>query len=93
MKWTIEFETKICKTVIKTYVIDKSRQSISNFLLCLNTYNNLEVPESSIKMKISNIKAILEELNIDNTIPGGILYHYSKQNKRIVENILDEKCL
>lgn len=93
MKWTIEFETKICKAVVKTYVIDKSRQSISNFLLCLNTYNNLEVPKSSIKMKISNIKAILEELNIDNTIPGGILSNYSRQNKRIVEKILEEKCL
>lgn len=91
MKWTLEFETKICEAVINTYVIAKSKQSISNFLLVLN--NDSEITEGSIRMKISNIKAILKELEVDNTIPGGILSNYSKQNKNIVEKILDEKGL
>lgn len=91
MKWTLEFETKICEAVINTYVIAKSKQSISNFLLVLN--NDSEISEGSIRMKISNIKAVLKEFEVDNTIPGGILSNYSQQNKNIVKKILDEKGL
>lgn len=49
-----------------------------------------EIKESSLKMKITNIKQILMDMGIEDSLTVKPLKSYSQQNKRAMEKVLNE---
>lgn len=49
-----------------------------------------EIKEGSIKMKITNIKQILVEMGIEDTLVAKPLKNYSKQNEKAMEKVIRE---
>lgn len=87
-EWT-DAEDKICsRECIVEYVIDKKTTPIGDMVSRLSR----KLPglkKSSIKDKISNIKAIFDVLGVENTLRCGKLVNYSDQNLAAVKWILN----
>lgn len=87
--WT-DSEDKICsRECIIDYVIEKKSTSIKDMTARLSKMLP-RIRELSIHDKILNIKAIFEELSVENTLCSGKLVNYSEQNLVAVKWIL--KC-
>lgn len=87
ISWTVEQEYKVCDIAIKQFVIEKSSLSFDDYYSIVSM---LPMTKNSIKMRLSNIRAILEELRVEHTIPVGTLVNYSKRNKEIIIDLLNK---
>lgn len=79
-KWTFDDDYYICNEIIKFYIIAKAIDDVSKFinLYLINILNKFEF--KSILCKIKNIKYLLENKNISNTLKCSKFSNYSKQN-------------
>ena len=88
-RWTMAEDEHCCKRYVEEYVIRKSNMDMSSFARLLSK-ELPEIKENSIKMKITNIKQILIEMEIEDTLTAKPLKNYSKQNKLAMEKVLKE---
>lgn len=86
-KWT-EKEEQICvEAVFKKYV---DCVSFDAFLEMLS--NKMpQIPKRSIKMKIRNIKWLLNERGILNLLPTTALSHRSQQGKEVFDKVVNKR--
>lgn len=85
-KWAMEEDQIIAEEVFKTFVapmsvevfIDKLRKKLPN------------IDPDSLKMRISNIKAILTEDMVPNSLNIGILKNYAQQTMKAVVECYDK---
>ena len=88
-RWTMEEDVYCCRRYVEQYVIKKSSMEFLTFLKQLD--NELEdVQQGSIRMKIQNIKQVLMELEVEDTLVVSPLKQYSKQNRKAMEEVLKE---
>lgn len=88
-RWTIAEDEYCCKKYVEEYVIKRSSMDMSSFVRLLNKALP-EIKEGSIKMKITNIKQILQDMGIEDTLVAKPLKNYSQQNKRAMQKVLQE---
>ena len=88
-RWTIAEDEYCCKRYIEEYVIKKSNMEMRSFTKLLSK-ELPEIKESSLKMKITNIKQLLMDMGIDDSLNVKPLKNYSTQNKRAMEKALKE---
>lgn len=79
MKWSIEDDYEIVYAILKEYVVEKKINSVEEFIKTLSLVNKFS--EGTLRCKIQNIKCILDEYNLDNSLKVSSLANYSKQNK------------
>lgn len=91
-KWLYEEDKLCCKVVIEEYVLRKSNKNLEDVLETLS-YKMPDIGRNSLRMKIQNIKQLLKEAGIDNTLNTKALYSYSAQNKRAFEDVIRESGL
>lgn len=89
--WTAQEEEQCCREVLLEYVSPKSTPScsVTDFI----TYLQSKLPQiekGSIRMKIQNIKSILEEAHIPNRLEISKLDNYSLLNLEAFNQILLE---
>lgn len=87
--WTFEENKYCCKRYIEQYVINKSSMKATEFSRILEREIGT-IPARSIKMKLQNIKQILLELGIEDSLIVTPLVQYSSPNKEAMEMVLSE---
>lgn len=88
-KWTKEENEYCCRRYIEQYVINKSSMKASEFSRVLEK-EIVTISAGSIKMKLQNIKQILIEFRIEDSLKITPLDQYSIQNKEAMEKVLKE---
>lgn len=87
--WKYSEDKLCCKRYLEYFVLSKMNMSNSDFILVLQK----ELPNISIgslRMKIQNIKQILLDNAILDTLNISPLANYSVQNKRAMDELLKE---
>lgn len=87
--WTKEENEYCCRRYIEQYVINKGSMKASEFSRVLEKEIGT-ISAGSIKMKLQNIKQILIELGIKDSLKVTPLVKYSTQNKEVLEKVLKE---
>lgn len=88
--WSMDEDLYCCEECIKTYVIEKSDIGASKFLQRLKRVFP-DIAESSLKMKLQNIKQLFIEHKIFNTLQLSPLQNYSRQNKIAFQQALKKE--
>ncbi len=86
-RWTFEEDQLCCKRYLEYYVINKSGMDVSRFIMVLQK-EHPSIKPSSLKMKVQNIKQILIEKGIKDTLDSSPLANYSQQNIRAMDVVL-----
>lgn len=87
--WTFDEDKLCCKRYLEFFILNKSNLKLKNFILILE--NDLpNINRGSLKMKIQNIKQILIEKQIEDTLELKTLANYSKQNLRAMSLVLEK---
>ncbi len=89
ISWT-EVEDKICcQAFLEEYVFLKKDTDVEKVLDDIKDYENfIERDRSSIRMRLQNIKALVEELHIQNTARITPLNNAASQTRRILQEEL-----
>lgn len=91
MEWNIREDEVCCRVCVEKYVVEKRHIDIE---LCLEIIKKNPVISQrntkSIRMRIQNIKALLNEWKIENTLDISPLNHASSQTRRCLQRILKE---
>ena len=85
--WTYEENVYCCKRYIEQYVIESSNLRVTEFSRLLEKEMQT-VPAQSIKMKLQNIKQILMELGVRDSLEAAPLEKYSAVNKVAMLEVL-----
>ena len=95
VEWNKEEDEICCQISLEEYVIKKGQANIDDIANKIKAQAEIKRERTlgAIKMRIQNEKAVLEELNIENTIPLGILKNYSKQTDAAVRDFLSKHNL
>lgn len=88
--WTYEEDEYCCESFIKKYIIDKEYFPFQIFVYNIKLkLKNLS--EETIRMKISNIVYIANQLKIKHTCDISLLQNFSKQNLIAFASLLNQK--
>lgn len=88
-KWLYEEDKLCCKVIVEEYVLKKSNKDLESVLD--NLSDKLpDIGRNSLRMKTQNIKQLLMENGIENTLRTKGLYSYSAQNKRAFDEVLND---
>lgn len=91
--WSKGEDEFLCRCCIDLYVNNKSIEPIKSLIMqCADRPEFSGRGRGSIRMRIQNIKAVLEMHKIDNVIPLSPLENYSEQTKSILLRMLG-KCI
>jgi len=90
--WTIEEDKLCCRRYLEIYSLQISNMTAGQFINMLQK-ELPSIPINSIKMKVQNIKRILTEKGISDTLTISPLCHYSQQNMQVMEEVLLEMNL
>lgn len=86
-KWTYEEDILCCKLYYDIFVKEKRKIGIDAFVSELLTQLP-NIKSNSIKMKVQNIKKILMDLDIEDSLVCTGLANYSKQNLKAMNEVL-----
>lgn len=95
-KWSVEEDKICCKVCVEEYVINKKKTTISDCIQIIKENPCMaEIDEHSIRMKIQNIKSVLnnlEKFEIQNSLEIAPLNNSSKQMKNcLINEIFEQK--
>lgn len=92
MNWAMEEDRICCKAVIDEYILKLEDTDKNIFLKNLKRnheeFSNREI--GAIRMRLQNIKAVLEKLHIKNTLPLSPLSNFSPQTEKILKEELSK---
>lgn len=88
-RWSLDEDRYCCEEVIRQYVMEKSQKPVSEFVEDLSA-QLADISKNSLRMKVSNIKFLLDEAGIENTLEIKPLSNCSQQNRRAMNSILKE---
>ena len=88
-RWSFEEDRYCCEKYIEFYVIQKSDTSASDFVRILASALG-DIKPTSLRMKVQNIKQIMIEKHIPNSLQISPSANYSKQNLSALEIVLAE---
>lgn len=86
--WTNEENKFCCQMYVEYYINNKRNININSFVEMINKKLPY-IKYSSLKMNIQNIKQILLELNIKDTLECTPLKNYSKQNFKAMKEVIE----
>ena len=92
-RWTFEEDLIFCNKYLDFFVEQKSNVSLSDFSRLVLASVSTEISFNSAKMKVQNIKAILIELNISDSLKTAPAKNYSKQNLEARKYALKQRGL
>lgn len=92
-RWTFEEDLYFCNKYLDFFVIQKSNMSLSDFCRLLLASESAEINFNSARLKVQNIKEILIELHISDSLKTAPAKNYSKQNMRAMESALKQRGL
>ena len=91
-KWTAQENEVCCEEYVKTYLINHSSMSANDFVKNVLSLNPMlaDVPVSSLKMKVSNTRAIILDLGLEkhDSFQGSVLDNYSNAHFEQMQKVL-----
>ena len=93
MKWSLEEDNICCKVCVDEYVINKRHMNVDFCLGLIMKNPRVCKAPGSIRMRIQNIKAILEEWEIPNTLYVSPLKNTAWQTRVALRGYLNEQGL
>ena len=88
-RWSFEEDRYCCEKYIERYVVSNSDLSASDFVRELSS-KLMEIKPTSLRMKVQNIKQILIEKQISDSLKISPSANYSKQNLVAMDSILKQ---
>lgn len=82
-KWSEMDDFICCEKYYEFFVLNKSEMPISEFIYILKDIL-ADIPLSSLRMKCQNIKQILMDYKIEDTLKVRPLHSFSEQNYRMM---------
>ena len=96
-KWTIQENEVCCEEYVKTYLINHSSMSASDFVKNVLSLNPIlaNISVSSLRMKVSNTRAIILDLGLENydSFQGSMLNNYSNTHFEQMQKVLKKYSL
>lgn len=89
--WTEKEDTICCKVVVDMYVIGKKFILVDECASLIHSYEGIEHEKNIVRMRLQNIKALLEEMGIPNTLDVRSLSHAGKQTRACLVACLKER--
>lgn len=87
--WAVAEDEICCKMCVDLYVVRKEVIDIEKCVERIKDYSEMqERDKSSVRMRIQNIKALLEDLGIENTLDIRLLNNAAKQTRDVLEECL-----
>ncbi|MDE5898362.1 MAG: hypothetical protein K2H09_03750 [Treponemataceae bacterium] len=96
MDWSTEEDKACCKACVDKYVISDAVMDCEDFVDSVSSlpeFQRTGRDKGSIRMKIQNIKSLLDKLHIKNSVPISPLGNASKQSRMVLKEILKEHGL
>ena len=90
-KWAIEEDEICCRACVDECVINKYHSSVDSIISYIMRDPRIQRSPGIIRMRIQNIKAILDEWRIPNTLYVSPLIHAGRQTRLVLKAILDEQ--
>lgn len=92
MDWAMEEDRLCCKAVIDEYVLKLGNTDKNIFIKNLKRnheeFSNREI--GAIRMRLQNIKAVLEKFHIKNTLLLSPLSNFSPQTEKVLREELNK---
>lgn len=89
--WTREEDEICCKAVVDEYVIGKKHIDVDDCVSRICSCKGIEHEKNIVRMRLQNIKALLDEMGIPNTLDVKPLSHAGRQTRACLMSCL-EKC-
>ena len=88
--WSEKEDEICCKTVVDEYVIGRKDTYIEDCITDIKSNKDIaERDRGSIRMRFQNIKELLEEMGVPNTLSIKPLANAAKQTRRILMSYLE----
>lgn len=91
-RWSFEEDAYCSEICVEYFVLKKSDISVGALIEELSDRFPCILP-NSLKMKVQNIKQILDEEGIENSLNVRPLSNYSQQNRRAMDTVLKKHGL
>ena len=91
MRWTIEEDEMCCRAVVDEYVINRRHMHVDTLITWIMKNPQMQHGAGIVRMRIQNIKSILDEWNVPNTLNISPLKHAGQQTRTILKAIIDEQ--
>ena len=91
MNWTIEEDEICCRACVDEYIINKQHMNVDTLVTFIMKDARIHRGAGTVRMRIQNIKAILDEWRVPNTLNISPLKHAGRQTRTILKVILDEQ--
>lgn len=92
IKWTYGENLLCCEVYIKNYVINNTglslNEAVKEVLKAAPRFKGGK--EGSVRQKLQNIKQLCEKYKINDNLNAGAQVHYSKDNVKAFEEVLDK---
>ena len=85
-RWSYEEDEICCKLYIEKFIVDQSSMPIDEFVKLLSS--KIDRSAGTIRMKVQNIKQIIIEKGLVDSLRISPLAHYSPQNLTVFENLI-----
>lgn len=92
-RWTFKEDLIFCNKYLDFFVEQKSNVSLSDFSRLVLASVSTEISFNSAKVKVQNIKAILIDLDIADSLKAAPARNYSKQNLEAMKYALKQRGL
>lgn len=92
-RWSYEEDLHFCNKYLDFFVVENSDISLSDFSRLVLASGITEISFNSAKAKVQNIKAILIDLNIPDSLKVAPARNYSKQNLKAMKFALKQRGL
>ena len=88
--WTEKEDEICCKAVVDTYVIGRKHIHVDECANMIHSCEGIEHDKNIVRMRLQNIKSLLEDMNIPNTLDVRPLSHAGKQTRACLVAYLKE---
>lgn len=90
--WAVEEDIACCNACIDNYVIERSGMERERFVDKVSAMPQFAGRDkSSVRMRIQNVKALLEEMEIENLLPLRPLANVARQTRETLKKLLQER--
>ncbi|MBD5407194.1 MAG: hypothetical protein HDR56_06230 [Treponema sp.] len=88
--WTEKEDEICCKVAVDTYVIERKRIHVNECANIIHSCEGIEHNKNIVVVRLQNIKALLDEMNVPNTLDVSPLSHAGKQTRACLVAYLEE---
>lgn len=86
--WSEEEDRICCEAVVRDFVKSNTNKAVADVLDEICAHKEMAHNKNIVKMRLQNIKHLLDIMSVQNSLPLSPLSHAGKQTERILRDVL-----